>query len=319
MTACYIDCSQFARDLLGQGLAARVPTLVVHGEPRSDDEVAERLRGVTVALNGHTRMSAGLLRRCPNLRSIVFLGSGASSYIDVDAAAALGIAVRTVMGYGDRTVAEHTMALMLAASRRVAEMDRAVRLGTWEPLEGVDLAGKRLGVIGTGGIGAMVMRLGDAFGMEVVAWNRSIPSTELPGRLVALEELLASADVVSLHLALTTETRGFLDTTRLARLRPGAILVNTARGALIDEGALAQALAEGRVRHAASDVFADEPLPANHVFRRLDNVTLTAHAGYKTPEATLRLLTMGLDLVARDLEMFGCDPLSAPSGGGEAG
>jgi D-3-phosphoglycerate dehydrogenase / 2-oxoglutarate reductase len=307
MTACYIDCSPFARDLLGQGLAARVPTLVVHGEPRSEDEVVERLRGMTVALNGHTPMPADLLRRCASLRSVVFLGSGASSYIDVEAAAALGIAVRTVMGYGDRTVAEHTMALMLAASRRVAEMDRAVRLGAWEPLEGIDLAGKRLGVIGTGGIGAMVMRLGDAFGMEVVAWNRSVSRSELPGRMVSLEELLATADVVSVHLALTAETRGFLNAARLARLRPGAILVNTARGALIDEGALAQALADGRVRHAALDVFADEPLPADHLFRRLDNVTLTAHAGYKTPEATLRLLSMGLELVARDLETFGSE------------
>jgi D-3-phosphoglycerate dehydrogenase len=305
MSVYYIDCSPFMRALLTPELAARVPGLIVHGEPESADAVVERLREATVAVNGHTPMPADLLRRCPGLRSVVFLGSGASSYIDVEAAEALGIAVRTVPGYGDRTVAEHTMALMLAASRRVAEMDRALRRGHWEPLEGMDLAGKRLGVIGTGGIGATFMRLADGFGMEVVAWNRSPPSVPLPGRLVGLDELLETSDVVSLHLALNGGTLGFLDASRLARLRPGAILVNTARGALIDETALVTALESGRLGWAALDVFTEEPLPVGHPLTRLANVTLTAHAGYKTPEASRRLLAMGIELAARDVVTFG--------------
>jgi len=308
VSVCFIDCSPFMRALLTPDLAARVPGLIVHGEPDSPAAVVERLRGVVVAVNGHTPMPRDLLRRCSGLRGIVFLGSGASSYIDVDAAAELGIAVRTVMGYGDRTVAEHAMALMLAASRRVAEMDRAVRSGHWEPLEGMDLVGKRLGVIGTGGIGATFMRLADAFGMAVVAWNRSPPAATLPGLLVPLDELLATSDVVSLHLALTGETRHFLDAARFARLKPGAILVNTARGALIEETALIDTLRAGRLRHAALDVFVDEPLPAGHPLTRLENVTLTAHAGYKTPEASRRLLIMGLDLAVRDLGTFGGGP-----------
>jgi D-3-phosphoglycerate dehydrogenase len=305
MTVCFIDCSPFMRTLLTPDVAARLPGLTVYGEPESADAVVERLRGASVAVNGHTPMPAELLRRCDGLRSVVFLGSGASSYIDVEAAEALGIAVRTVPGYGDRTVAEHTMALMLSASRRVAEMDRAVRLGVWEPLEGMDLAGKRLGVIGTGGIGATLMRMADAFGMDVVAWNRSTRSAALPGQLVPLDTLLETSDVVSLHLALTSETRLFLDAQRLARLKPGAILVNTARGALIDEEALIAALDSGRLGHAALDVFNEEPLPAGHPFTRRANVTLTAHAGYKTPEASRRLLSMGIDLAARDLATFG--------------
>ena len=137
--------------------------------------------------------------------------------------------------------------------------------------------------------------------MDVVAWNRS----PRPGPLVPLEELLATSDVVSLHLALTAETRGFLDASRLARLRPGAILINTARGALIDEPALLAALTAGRLRHAALDVFVDEPLPPGHPLTRLHNVTLTSHAGYKTPEASRRLLEIGIDLAARDLAAFG--------------
>jgi D-3-phosphoglycerate dehydrogenase len=304
MTVCYIDCSPFMRTLLTPELAARLPGLAVHGEPESPDAVVERLRTATIALNGHTPMPAALLRRCAQLRSIVFLGSGASSYIDIEAAMALGIEVRTVPGYGDRTVAEHAMALMLSASRRVAEMDRALRHGQWEPLEGMDLAGKRLGVIGAGGIGVTFMRMAAAFGMDVVAWNRSPRATPPPGPLLPLDELLETSDVVSLHLALTPETRGFLDASRLARLRPGAILVNTARGALIDEAALTAGLTAGRPGHAALDVFAEEPLPPGHALTRLSNVTLTAHAGYKTPEASRRLLEMAIDLAARDVAAF---------------
>jgi D-3-phosphoglycerate dehydrogenase / 2-oxoglutarate reductase len=305
MSVCYIDCSPFMRGLLTPELAERVPGLVVHDDPESADVLVERLRGTIVALNGHTQMPAALLQRCRHLRSIVFLGSGATSYIDVDAATALGIAVRTVPGYGDRSVAEHAMALMLAAARQVAAMDQALRHGQWAPLDGVELAGKRLGVIGTGGIGATFMRMADAFGMEVIAWNRSRPAVPLPGRLVPLEELLATSDVISLHLSLNSETRGFLDAARLAQVKPQAILVNTARGALVNEPALIAALESGRLGHAALDVFVEEPLPAGHPLTRLANVTLTAHAGFKTPEASQRLLRLGLDLAVRDLAMFG--------------
>jgi D-3-phosphoglycerate dehydrogenase / 2-oxoglutarate reductase len=305
LSVCYIDCSPFMRRLLTPELADRIPGLTVCDDPESDEALAERLREVTVALNGHTLMPANLLGRCERLRSIVFLGSGASSYIDVEAAAALGIVVRTVSGYGDRTVAEHAMALMLAGTRRLTEMDRALRQGEWLPLDGMELEGKRLGVIGTGGIGATFMRLADAFGMEVVAWNRSRPAGPLPGRLVPLDELLGTSDVISLHLALNSETRGFLDGPRLAQLKPGAILVNTARGGLIDEPALIAALATGRLSHAALDVFVEEPLSAGHPLTRLANVTLTGHVGFKTPEASRRLLMSGIDLAARDFAIFG--------------
>jgi D-3-phosphoglycerate dehydrogenase len=308
MGACYIDCSPFMRALLTPALLTRVPGLVVQDDPDSPDTLVERLLGVSVALNGHTMMPADVLQRCPSLRSIVFLGSGASSYIDVETAASLGIAVRTVPGYGDRAVAEHAMALLLAAARQVARMDRMVREGRWETLEGLELEGKRLGVIGTGGIGATFMRLADAFGMEVVAWNRSPAAGSLPGRPLPLDSLLETSDVVSLHLALNPDTRGFLDRARLARLKRGAILVNTARGALVDEAALVEAMQSGRLGHAALDVFAEEPLPPGHPLTRLDNVTLTAHAGFKTPEASQRLIAMGIDLVARDLATFGRAP-----------
>lgn len=305
MDVSYIDCSPFVRMLLTPALEALVPGLTVHLEdPVSEADLVARIGDATVVLNGHTAMPGDVLRRCGRLRSIVFLGTGASSYIDMAAAEALGIAVRTVPGYGDRAVAEHAMALMLAAARRVGAMDRRLRAGVWAPEDGIELEGKRLGIIGTGGIGRCFMRIAAAFGMETVAWNRSPPREPLPGPCLALDEVLAGADVVSLHLSLTPETRGFLGAAAFARMKRGAILVNTARGGLIDEGALLVALQSGRISHAALDVFDEEPMRPGHPFTTRDDVTLTAHAGFKTPEATQRLLRLSLEHAARDRLAF---------------
>jgi D-3-phosphoglycerate dehydrogenase len=174
-------------------------------------------------------------------------------------------------------------------------MDRAVRAGTWEPLEGTQLTGKTLGVVGLGGIGREVVRLARGMGMEVIAWNRT-RRHDAPAPLVDLDALLARADVVSLHLALNDETRGFLDRARLERMKPGAILINTARGALVDEAALVAALTSGRIK-AGLDVFHDEPLKPDHPLARLDNVTLSAHAAFRTPEASMTLLRRAIDIV----------------------
>ncbi|MGH7152333.1 MAG: 2-hydroxyacid dehydrogenase, partial [Acetobacteraceae bacterium] len=240
-------------------------------------------------------------RAVARCRSIVFLGTGASSYIDMEAARALDIRVRTIRGYGDRSVAEHAFALILAASRRVAEMDQALRAGVWEPLEGVELEGKTLGIIGTGGTGRALAHLAAGFGMQVLAWNRSPTPADLPGRSVGLDALLGRSDIVSLHLALTPETRGIIDARRLQRLRPHAVFVNTARAGLVDTGALIEVLRQRRIAHAALDVFDAEPLPPDHALTKLDNVTLTSHAGFKTPEASRRLALTALGVLQEDL------------------
>lgn len=252
-------------------------------------------------LNGHTPMDATLMRACPGLRSIVFLGTGASSYIDVDAAETLGIRVRTIRGYGNRSVAEHAFALMLAAARRVTEMDRALRAGTWDPLSGMEMAGKTLGLVGMGGIGSTLARIADAFGMRVLAWNRSPIRSDLPCVSVPLEQLLSAADIVSLHLALTPETRGIIGAQQLNLMQPHAIFVNTARAGLVDTDTLISILRHKGIAHAALDVFDIEPLPANHPLTTLDNVTLTAHAGFKTPETSRRLALTGLALLRADI------------------
>jgi len=177
-------------------------------------------------------------------------------------------------------------------------MDRATRAGTWAPLEGMQLAGKTLGIVGLGGIGREVARIAKGIGMEVIAWNRT-PRPEAGLTMVELDALLAKADVVSLHLSLTDETRGMFDARRIARIKPGVILVNTARGALLDEVAMIAALKNGHIRHAGLDVFHAEPLKADHSLTRMDNVTISSHAAFRTLEASMTLIRRAIDIVRR--------------------
>jgi D-3-phosphoglycerate dehydrogenase len=298
----YVDCTAHARALLGQSIEREVPGLrVFEGDP-TRQELIDLIADAAGVLDGHTTLDAAALELAPRLKTIVFLGTGASSYIDLAAAQRRGIVVRTIRNYGDRTIAEHAFALALAAARRVAVMDRSLRAGRWGPIEGIELAGRTLGVVGLGGVGREMVRIAHRFGMRVIAWSRGGARGDLPCEMLDLDVLLERADIASLHLALTPETQHLFDAARLARLKPHAILVNTARGALVDEQALLRALEAGRIAHAALDVFADEPLRGDHPFCRLENVTLTSHAAYKTPEATERLLRMGLAALRADLE-----------------
>ncbi len=294
----YVDCSPLMRSLLDE-IGPPAGMKVFDGDP-SPDELADLVADAAVVLNGHTMMDDALLDRAPQLRSIVFLGTGASSYVDMTAAERRGICVRTIRGYGDRTVAEHTFALLLAAARDVAAMDRNLRAGRWSVSEGIELRGRTLGLIGLGGVGSEMARIAAAFGMDVIAWNRSGRPAGVLARSVALDELLADSDAISLHLALVPETKHLLDASRLALLKPGALLINTARGALIDEAALIAALRSGAIGHAALDVFATEPLPTDHPLTLLPNVTLTAHAGWKSRAASHRLLRIAVDLAMAD-------------------
>lgn len=268
--------------------------LAAHVDP---SELPAKLAGRTVVLNDHSFMPTEAMRQCPSVRHVIFLGTGARSYMDPEALAALGITVHTIKGYGDTAVAEHAMALLFAAARGLAIMDRGVRAGSWPRQEGMELRGKTLGLIGVGGIGGELARIATGVGMDVIGWNRSV--RDAPGvRFVPLEQLLADSHAVSLHLLLNDETRGFLGAERIAAMRPGAILVNTARGAVIDTSALVAALRSGHLRHAALDVFDHEPLPPGDVLTSLQNVTLSAHSGFCTPEASETLLRRALDIAA---------------------
>lgn len=295
------DSSAFLKELHDQHLRDLVPDLDIHVGDVPRERLAAHLAGRTHILDDHTRLDRAMLEQLPDLRCIVFLGTGSSSYIDEPAAAERGITVRNFKGYGDRSVAEHALALTFAAFRDIARMDRETRAGRFEPRNGREILGKTLGIVGTGGIGAELARMAAALGMRVLAWNRSGVPAGLPVLAMAdLDTLLANADVVSLHLGLNEGTRGLLDARRLGLLAPGAVLVNTARGGVLDEPALVALLQAGRIGHAALDVFADEPLPPGHPLLALGNVTLTPHAGFMTEEASINLLRMGLEIVAEE-------------------
>ena len=299
--AVFIDCPIFLGELYNAELRAILPDLVMNiGDPPGGDTVA-MLAGVQGAINDHTNMNKEILEACPGLKVIVFMGTGASSYIDVEAASNLGIRVRTIRDYGNRTVAEHAVALMFAAARRIAAMDRTIRSGVWDTLDAVELEQKTLGVVGVGGIGREIVRLGHGLGMKVLAWNRSGVADDLPCEECALDELMERSDVVSLHLSLSDETAGMIDARRIGLMRPSALLINTARGGVIDEPALIAALKENKIAHAGLDVFAEEPLPPDHPLLTMDNVTLTAHAGFMTREASARLLQMALEIMREEL------------------
>ena len=295
MKSLFIDCNDQLAPILAQVHRPDDPPIAVNTKPFARDDLPDLLDGYAIAIDDHSYMPIDVIARCTTLKHIVFLGTGAASYMDVAALAGIGVTVHTIKGYGDTAVAEHTIALMWACARDLARMDRGVRAGVWQPREGMQLRGKTLGIVGLGGIGREVARIAGGMGMNVIAWNRTAVSSPVP--LVSLDEILRRADVLSLHLTLNDETRGLLDATRLARLKPGAILVNTARGALVDEAALIAGLTSGRIRHAGLDVFHDEPLKADHPLARLENVTLTAHAAFRTPEASQTLLRRAIDIV----------------------
>jgi D-3-phosphoglycerate dehydrogenase / 2-oxoglutarate reductase len=297
MKSLFIDCNDQLAPVWEQVLRPGDPAIDVNRKPFEKDELPQLLTGYGICIDDHSYMPTDLVARCKALKHVVFLGTGPSSYMNVAEIEALGIRVHTIKGYGDTAVAEHAIALMFAASRDITQMDRLIRSGTWSTQEGVQLCGKTLGIIGLGGIGREVSRIGRGLGMEVIAWSRNKqPDTPL----VELDELLQRADVISLHLALNDDTRGFLGPVQLAHMKPGVILINTARAALIDETALIEGLRSGHIRHAGLDVFHTEPLRRNHPLTTMQNVTLTAHAGFRTLEASMILLRRSIDIV-RDI------------------
>lgn len=293
MKSIFIDCNDQLAPVWEKVVRPSDPPIDVNRKAFARDELPRVLKGYDIALDDHSYMPTELVAQCPQLKHIVFLGTGAASYMNVGE---LNIKVHTIKGYGDTAVAEHGIALMFAAARDVARMDHEVRSGIWTPQEGMQLLGKTLGVVGLGGIGSEVARIGKGLGMEVIAYNRtSRANAGVP--LVDIDTLLAKSDVVSLNLVLNDETRGFLSKERIARMKPGAILVNTARGALVDEAALIEALQSRHIRHAGLDVFHTEPLKADHPLAKLPNVTLTSHAAFRTLEASMTLLRRAIDIV----------------------
>lgn len=290
MRGVFIDANGSLGDIFErQTRGGDPPVRVNRNADIAPTEIPAALDGAEIVIVDHTALPADIARQCKGLKHVVFLGTGARSYMNPEELAELGITVHTIKGYGDTAVAECAVALMWAAARGLAAMDRGMRAGNWLREDGMQLTGKTLGLLGYGGIAAEVARIARGSGMRVIAWNRT-PKKAEGVEFVALEKLLADSHVVSLHLLLNDETRGFLSAGRIAAMKSGVIFINTARGALVDEAAMIAALKSGHIRHAGLDVFNTEPLPADHELTRLPNVTLSAHSAFRTPEANENLI-----------------------------
>jgi D-3-phosphoglycerate dehydrogenase len=286
----FVDANEALAAIFGRLAKPGDPQVRIHRDADvTPDQLPGVLDGADIAVVDHTALPTDIARKCAGLKHVVFLGTGARSYMNPEELAELGIAVHLIRGYGDTAVAESAIALMWAAARNIARMDREMRAGNWLREDGMQLTGKTLGLIGFGGIAAEVARIALGSGMRVIAWNRT-PKSFAGVDFVPLEKLLAESHVVSLHLLLNDETRGFLSSQRIAAMKPGVILVNTARGAMVDEAAMMAALKSGHIRHAGLDVFNIEPMPADHPLTKLANVTLSAHSAFRTPEASENLI-----------------------------
>jgi D-3-phosphoglycerate dehydrogenase len=280
---------------VGLELLANTPGIEVAncaGKPREELERALE-GGHALIVRSETRVTADLLNRAPQLRVIARAGIGVDT-IDVTAATRRGIAVMNAPGANTVSAAEHAMALLLALVRHIPWAAESMRRGEWDrkKYEGTELRGKTMGIVGLGRIGGHVSQIARAFGMTVVGHDPFLPperAAELQVRILPLDQLLATADVVTLHVALSDQTRHLINAERFAQMKKSGVLINTARGELVDEAALVAAVTNKQIRGAAVDVFAQEPLPADSPLRKLDRVILTPHLAASTAEAQDRV------------------------------
>ena len=293
----------------GPRLKVRFTSLATEGFdikacPEEDDSgLAALLPDAEVLLHILKPVTAAIIERAPRLRLIQKIGVGVNT-IDLAAARSRGIAVANMPGTNTPAVAEATVLLMLAALRNLAGLDRACRAGQgWTVGGGLqervgELRGRTIGLVGAGMVPQALVPILRGFGAHLLYWSpREHPELGIPRR--ELSELLAESDIVSLHLPLLPETERLIDRAALERMNPGAILINTARGGLVDEAALVEALQSGHLRAAGLDVFAEEPLPADSPLLALDNVVLMPHVAWLTPETLDRSLEVALDNMRR--------------------
>jgi len=281
-------------------LAARAELSYFDTLPDSEERLIERIRDAEIVLNirSSQKFSERVFDSCPRLRLLSVWGTG-TDHVELAAAKAHGVTVTNTPGVSAVSIAEHTLALLFAVARRIPQIDRETRAGGWPRGRFVELRGKTCGIIGLGAIGRQFARLAEGIGMRVVAWTMH-PRPGDP--IVPLDELYRTADAVSLHLRLSPETQGFVGAAQFALMQPSAILINTARGAIVEEAALVNALTSGRIAGAGLDVFAAEPLPPGHPLTALDNVVLSPHCAGITPEALEAGLRMSVENIWAFLE-----------------
>jgi D-3-phosphoglycerate dehydrogenase len=279
---------------------------VYDSKPANDSDLIGRIEEADVVVNirAYCKFTGDILKSAKSLKMISVWGVG-TDHIDLETCRERGIVVTNTPGTATESVAEHALALMLAAARRIPQIDRSVKEGRWVRGLVTQLQGKTLGVVGTGLIGSQVARLGKGIGMNVIAWTYH-PSPEKERELgityVPLEDLLKRSDVVSLHLRLTDDSMGLIGRRELSLMKPTAILINTARTDLVDADALTRALGDGTIAAAGLDVFHKEPPDPDDPLLRLENVVLTPHSSGQTPEVLDKGLAMTVDNVKKFIE-----------------
>jgi phosphoglycerate dehydrogenase-like enzyme len=264
-------------------VASRAEITVFTDHLSEQDAVIKRLQpfDVVCVMRERTPLPRAIIERLPRLKLIASTGARNSS-IDMAAAKEHGIRV-THTGYRATPTIEMTWALILASSRHLVEESHSIRAGGWQTTVGQELAGRILGVLGLGNIGSQVARIALAFGMKVIAWSQNLKpdvAAAAGATWVTKDELFRQADILTIHLILSNRTRGLVGAADLALMKPTARLINTSRGSIVDEQALVERLSTRSIAGAALDVFDIEPLPADHAFRRLDNVLATPHLGF---------------------------------------
>ncbi|QKV64356.1 D-2-hydroxyacid dehydrogenase family protein [Pseudomonas sp. 43A] len=278
------DWQDVARDVVDWSVLDSLGEVTFeHDYPANNATLAERLGRYQVicVMRERTRFDEDLLKRLPNLKLLV-TGGMRNAALDMQAAAKLGIKVCGTDSY-KHAAPELTWALIMAATRNLVNEANALRDGQWQQGLGGDLHGKTLGILGLGSIGQRVAQFGQVFGMKVIAWSENLTAEraqQVGVTYVSKQALFEQADVLSVHLVLSERSRGLVDAQALGWMKPTALLVNTARGPIVDEAALIKALQKQHIAGAALDVFEEEPLPDMHPFRTLDNVLATPHVGY---------------------------------------
>ena len=287
--------NDYADSLLEERLAAEAGVEFACFGSREGGDIVANAEGADGLITSYGDYNAKTIAALPDSVRVISRSGTGYDNVDVEAATARGIAVCNVTGYGTEVVSDHAVALAMDCLRQVTATDRALRAGTWSYQQARPLgqcAGRTFGVIGMGAIGRAVARKAAGLGFDVVCWSRSLsPGTATPegARALTLDELLSCSDVVSVHCALAPETHHLIDEKRLALMKPGAVLVNTSRGAVVDTVALAAALEQGRLWGAGIDVYEEEPVPADHPLFSAPRCVLTPHTAYWSAESGIEL------------------------------
>lgn len=274
--------------------------------PSNDHNLIERIQTANIVLTfrpAFTKFPKDVLAAATDLRMICISGTGVED-VDVVEATTRKIAIANVPGPSNRAVAEHCLALLFSIARHIGAQDRAIRRGQWKAMQGIELGGKTLGVVGVSGISSELAPLARGLGMKVISWSRNndpARAAAIGSEAVTFDQLLTTADVVSLHVRLNDTTRHMIGADRFARMKRGAILINTARGGVVDTDALLDALKSGHIGGAGLDVFEQEPLPAGHPFFTLENVVMTPVSAWSTADASARMINQSIENVAQFL------------------